>query len=218
MGDSPAAGSQLQVLKPKTRRGARALLKRAPRLVEELKKVLLLHGGKSSAVLKDVLSDLGALKRGECLKLSRKNEAVRPFESGGEGSLEFLCLKADCSLFCLANHSKKRPHNLVLGRMFDFKILDMLELGVRPRRQPGSRKRAAVAGGCLPSPSSHTTYACSPPLSRWRTTSRCASSARRLPAPPPAPSRVSCSWASCLTLTRCGAHTHAGAIPHSPVL
>ena len=132
MGDSASAGSQLRVLKPKTRRGARALLKRAPRLVEELKKVLLLHGGKSSAILKEVLSDLGALKRGECLKLSRKNEDVRPFETGGEGGLEFLCHKADCSLFCLANHSKKRPHNLVLGRMFDFKLLDMLELGVRP--------------------------------------------------------------------------------------
>jgi len=36
--DSPAAArSQLRVLKPKTRRGKRALLKRAPRLVEELK-------------------------------------------------------------------------------------------------------------------------------------------------------------------------------------
>jgi hypothetical protein len=152
MGDTPAAGSQLRVLKPKTRRGARALLKRAPRLVEELKKVLLLHGGKTSAVLKDVLSDLGALKRGECLKLSRKNEAVRPFESGGEGGLEFLCLKADCSLFCLANHSKKRPHNLVLGRMFDFKVLDMLELGVRTSRLVCLCVPEGDAGGCCLQP------------------------------------------------------------------
>ena len=155
--DSPAAArSQLRVLKPKTRRGKRALLKRAPRLVEELKKVLLLHGGKSSAVLKDVLTDLSALKRGECLKLSRKNDSVRPFESGGEVTLEFLCQKADCSLVCLGSHNKKRPHNLVLGRTFDFKLLDMLELGVRHTRtrrpcSSSATQPPAAADFCGPS-------------------------------------------------------------------
>lgn len=139
-------GSQLRVLKPKTRRGKRALLKRAPRLVEELKRVVLLHGGRSSAVLKDVLTDLAALKRGECLKLSRNNDTVRPFESGGEVTLEFLCQKADCSLFCVASHSKKRPHNLVLGRTFDFKLLDMLELGVRAHARRPRRKRRLAWG------------------------------------------------------------------------
>lgn len=41
-----------------------------------------------------------------------------------------MCQKNDCSLFGLVSHSKKRPHNLVLGRTYDGHILDMFELGV----------------------------------------------------------------------------------------
>jgi ribosome production factor 2 len=29
-----------------------------------------------------------------------------------------------------ATHNKKRPHNMVMGRMFNHKMLDMVELGV----------------------------------------------------------------------------------------
>ena len=136
----PAATDR--VIKPKTARAKRALLARAPRQVETLKKALLLHSGKTSGVLKALLADLSALKAGEALKLSRKNAGVRPFEGGGEASLEFLARKADCSLFALASHSKKRPHNLVLGRMFDFRLLDMVEFGVRARRAASRPQRA----------------------------------------------------------------------------
>jgi ribosome production factor 2 len=130
--------------KPKNARSKRALEKRAPKTVEVLKKLLILTGGKSSAVVKSVLTELGSLKKGECLKLTRKNEQVRPFEAGGELSLEFLARKADCSLFALGSHSKKRPHNLVLGRMFDFRVLDMLELGVRAQQASQSQQ---LSGG-----------------------------------------------------------------------
>ena len=65
----------------------------------------------------------------DCKKFTKNNE-IRPFEPGSEAALEFMCQKNDCSFFLLANHNKKRPHNLVLGRMFDFHLLDMIELGV----------------------------------------------------------------------------------------
>lgn len=39
-------------MKPKTARGKRVVEKRAPRTVETLKKALLLHGGKTSQVVK----------------------------------------------------------------------------------------------------------------------------------------------------------------------
>jgi ribosome production factor 2 len=61
---------------------------------------------------------------------SRRNPDARPFEPGGEASLEFFCNKSNCSIFVLGTHSKKRPHNLTLGRLFDFHLLDALELGV----------------------------------------------------------------------------------------
>ena len=43
---------------------------------------------------------------------------------------EKLCAKADASLFAFGSHSKKRPSNLLLGRLFDGHLLDMFELGV----------------------------------------------------------------------------------------
>lgn len=53
---------------------------------------------------------------------------MRPFED--QTSLEFFSVKNDASLFIFGSHSKKRPHNLVIGRCFDGHILDMIELGI----------------------------------------------------------------------------------------
>lgn len=66
----------------------------------------------------------------DALLFSRRNEDVRPFEPGGEVSLEFFADKSDCGLFCLGSHSKKRPHNITLGRFFDRRLLDLIEFGV----------------------------------------------------------------------------------------
>jgi ribosome production factor 2 len=60
---------------------------------------LILHGTKTSAVLHSVLTELYHLKRDNAVKFSKKNDNIRPFESGGEASLEFFSLKTDCSLF-----------------------------------------------------------------------------------------------------------------------
>ena len=68
--------------------------------------------------------------QGDSVKYTRKNDDVRPFEAGGETNLEHFSQKTDSSLFALGNHSKKRPHNIVLGRFFDHRLHDVLELGV----------------------------------------------------------------------------------------
>jgi ribosome production factor 2 len=70
---------------------------------------------------------------------------VRPFEPGGETSLEFFANKADASLFVLCTHSKKRPHNLTLGRFYDYQLYDMLELGVEQFKSLQSFGSAAAA-------------------------------------------------------------------------
>lgn len=67
--------------------------------VENGKKTLVLQGTKSSAVLKSVLTEIYHLKKGTAVKYTKKNKDIRPFESGGETSLEFFSMKTDCSLF-----------------------------------------------------------------------------------------------------------------------
>ena len=100
------------------------------------------------------MADLGTLKRGECLKLTRKNDDVLPFE-GPEGAsrLESLSRKSDAGMFVLGSHSKKRPHTLTIGRVFDGRLLDALELHLNDAegackllKQHGSAPTAVAAG------------------------------------------------------------------------
>jgi ribosome production factor 2 len=88
-----------------------------------------MQGNKVSQVVKDVLLDILKLKKGQAYKMTRKNE-VWPFEAGHDTTLQFYCQRSDCALFCLGNHNKKRPHNLVLGRVFNAQLLDMVEFGI----------------------------------------------------------------------------------------
>merc|ERR1711872_972477 len=62
--------------------------------------------------------------------MEKKNPDIRPFESGGSEKIEFFCRKNDASLFVVGTHNKKRPHNLIMGRMFDGHLLDMVEMGI----------------------------------------------------------------------------------------
>lgn len=64
------------------------------------------------------------------MRYSKKNTDVLPFEAGGEVKLEQYATKADCGQFVLGNHTKKRPNNLILGRLYDGRLYDLLEVGV----------------------------------------------------------------------------------------
>ncbi|KAK1434922.1 hypothetical protein QVD17_00677 [Tagetes erecta] len=120
----------LRIKTPKTLRARRELEKHAPKLVENAKKTLILHGTKTSNVLNEVLTEIYHLKKDNAVKYTKRNDNIRPFESGGETSLEFFSLKSDCSLFVFGSHSKKRPDNLVIGRTYDHHIYDLVEVGV----------------------------------------------------------------------------------------
>lgn len=99
------------------------------KLVEGPKSTLLLKGIRCSQAMATVLKDLRAMQAPNCKLLTKKN-AIVPFDTEGQHSLEFLATKNDCALFAMASHNKKRPNNLVLGRTFDKQVLDMMELGV----------------------------------------------------------------------------------------
>ena len=68
-----------------------------------------------------------ALKRPNAISFSKKN-TVRPFEDAS--SLEFWAKKNDASLFVVGQTTKKRPDGLTFVRMFDYRVLDMCEVGV----------------------------------------------------------------------------------------
>jgi hypothetical protein len=68
-----------------------------------------------------------ALKRPNAISFSKKN-AVRPFEDAA--SLEFWSQKNDASIFVVGQSTKKRPDGLTFVRMFNHRVLDMVEVGV----------------------------------------------------------------------------------------
>lgn len=125
-------------------------------LVENSRSVLLLKGIKCSNDLNIVLKDLRALKAPHS-KLLSKNNVIQTFDDEGQHSLEFLMTKNDCSMFALASHNKKRPNNLCIGRTFDRRILDVVELGVErykslldykgcPKKRIGSKPMMLFVG------------------------------------------------------------------------
>ncbi|XP_066171342.1 ribosome production factor 2 homolog isoform X2 [Sylvia atricapilla] len=88
---------------------------------------MLIKGGNANLTVTKVLKDIYAVKKPFAVLYKRKN-ITRPFED--QTSLEFFSKKSDCSLFLFGSHNKKRPNNLIIGRMFDYHVLDMIELGV----------------------------------------------------------------------------------------
>ncbi|CAN8065967.1 unnamed protein product [Agarophyton chilense] len=117
------------VSQAKTGFGRRAIEARMPKVIEKPKTLLAMKGHATSALGIALLNDLCLLKKPLCKKLQRKNDLL-PFEAGGEAHLENLARLNDCSLFAVVNHNKKRPHNIVFGRTFGYRILDMLEFGI----------------------------------------------------------------------------------------
>lgn len=86
--------------------------------VETGKKTLILQGTKTSNTLNDVLTELYLLKKGSAIRYTRKNENIRPFESGGETSLEFFSLKTDCSIFIVSKYLLLMLLNIIVGRYY----------------------------------------------------------------------------------------------------
>jgi ribosome production factor 2 len=68
-----------------------------------------------------------SLKRPDAISFSKKND-VRPFEDAA--SLEFWAQKNDASFFVVGQTTKKRPNSLILARTFDYRVLDMCEVGI----------------------------------------------------------------------------------------
>ncbi|KAJ3276732.1 rRNA-binding ribosome biosynthesis protein rpf2 [Terramyces sp. JEL0728] len=113
--------------KPKTAAGHRAQKKKEPVAEEGAKTAVFLKGTTTSQVVSDALKDLYALKKPDAVMFSKRND-IHPFED--HKPFEFFSQKNDSSLFVFGTHSKKRPHNLTIVRLFDYQMMDMVELGI----------------------------------------------------------------------------------------
>ncbi|KAI7821832.1 Brix domain-containing protein 1 [Kickxella alabastrina] len=133
--------------KPKNARSKRFLTNRDPKVVENEKTAIFVRGSTTSKVILDTLKDLHSLRKPNAINFTRKNE-IHPFED--ETGIEFFARKNDSSLFAVGMHSKKRPHNLILGRTFNYQILDMIEMGVERCTTMQEHKSQACSVGMKP--------------------------------------------------------------------
>ncbi|KAF7937012.1 hypothetical protein BELL_1017g00020 [Botrytis elliptica] len=117
----------LRQIKPRNARSKRALTKKAPKPVENPKTALFLRYTTCSQPTQDCLTDLHTLHLPLAKKFTKKN-SIHPFDD--PSSLEFFSEKNDASLLVFGSSSKKRPHSITFCRMFDFKVLDLLELNL----------------------------------------------------------------------------------------
>lgn len=116
------------VIKPKTQRGKRIMEAKAPKLIENDKRTLIFRGGHTSHTVIEFLNAMCVLKKPLINKLKWKNP-ILPFDD--VSFIEKMCHKYDCSLFVIGLHSKKRPDNIIFGRLHDGEVLDMFELGIK---------------------------------------------------------------------------------------
>ena len=73
------------------------------------------------------MKDLNNLNKPHTITYNQKND-IKPFED--HGKFERYGKKNDASMFTFGSHSKKRPNNIVIGRLYDFHLLDMIEFGI----------------------------------------------------------------------------------------
>jgi len=133
--------------KPKTRRGKRVLEERGPKLVENEKTALFVRGGKCGQEVTEFLKDLCQLKKPNAVFLKEKNP-FHPMDD--EMSLEKFSSKYDASLFAFGSNSKKRPRNVIFGRMHRYHLLDTFEFGLDQYRSLSSFKTATAPLGVKP--------------------------------------------------------------------
>ncbi|KIW23104.1 uncharacterized protein PV07_11330 [Cladophialophora immunda] len=139
----------LREIKPRNARTARIVKAREPQQLESRKRVLLLHGTKCPQPVNSVLKTVHTLTKPDSVMLTKKNDNIHPFENSE--SLEFLAGKNECGVVVFGTHSKKRPNNITVLRIYDGKLLDMVELLLLvPSDEPQSEIKLQIGVGMKP--------------------------------------------------------------------
>lgn len=113
-----------------------------------------MKGNKTSPItthfMKSIVPDAviqRAIKREHSTYFSRRHD-THPFETTQE--IEKYCRGADCSLFLFGSNSKKRPNNIVIGRLYENQVLDMVEFGLTTEEEEVCAISSDVPSNCRP--------------------------------------------------------------------
>ena len=87
------------------------------------------------------------MKKPNVQMMKQKND-ILPFED--ITPIEKFAFKYDASLFMIATHNKKRPHNLIMGRMYEHMLLDMIEFGIENYKGLKDFKVEKITSGIKP--------------------------------------------------------------------
>mmetsp|Transcript_56951 Transcript_56951/g.161695 ORF Transcript_56951/g.161695 Transcript_56951/m.161695 type:complete len:346 (-) Transcript_56951:86-1123(-) len=131
---------------PKTRKGKRILEQREPQVAEDAKTALIIRGNNCKADTAALLRDLYRMRSPLAMLYMRKHPD-HPFEDVAR--LEAECTKHNHGLFAFGSSSKKRPFRLILGRLFNSKLLDMQEFNIDKFKSMcdfGNHKSEALVG------------------------------------------------------------------------
>ena len=97
----------------------------------------------------DLMKDISIMKGPEMSKLfMRKGYDLHPFED--IGAVETMANKQACNLFVVGTQQKKRPNNIMFGRIFADHLLDMFEFGVSNYKGVNSFKALEVGNQIMP--------------------------------------------------------------------
>ncbi|XP_033227493.1 ribosome production factor 2 homolog [Belonocnema kinseyi] len=136
-----------RVVRPTSHKGKKALLSKEPQLIETAKQTLCIKGSTSSKLAHDCMKDFYDLKKPDAQMMTKKNE-IRPFED--ISPIERFASKLNSSLFMFTSHNKKRPHNLIMGRIFEHTLLDMVEFGIENYKGLKEFKVPKISTGIKP--------------------------------------------------------------------
>lgn len=136
----------------KTHRGKKFLDDHAPKNQENRKQSLFIKGRKVSQDLSAFYEELAKFRHGEIKRYSRNND-ILPFEDYSD--IEQFCKKNYCSLFTFFSHNKKRPMDVIFGRLFNYHMMEMYEFGVTnlitsDPKQPNHLPKAEYDSGAIP--------------------------------------------------------------------
>ena len=107
-------------------------------VIETLPKIsMALKGTKASPTISAVLVILHKLRLPSSVLFSKRHENLFPFENSEV--VEKFVQQKNASLFVIGSNSKKRPDNLIFGRLFDSEILDLLEFKIENYSEVSSK-------------------------------------------------------------------------------